>query len=160
MQQLEWVGVAVVGAALIGGTALAQVRGPQSAPGQRAGFRVVLDGYQEVPAVSSGASGHAALHVSPRGDSLEYELAYRGLEGNVLQAHIHLGRPGTNGGVMVFLCSNLGNGPAGTPACPGPNSGSVSGTVDAASVVGPGGQGIAAGEFERFSPGSAAGPPT
>jgi hypothetical protein len=45
------------------------------------------------------------------------------------------------------MVTNLGNGPVGTPACPGPTSGAVSGTVDAAAVVGPAGQGIAAGEF-------------
>jgi hypothetical protein len=145
MRKTIW--VAAFGAALVAGSALAQAQGPRNVPGQRAGFRVLLDGYQEVPAVSSEARGHAVLHVSPRGGSLDYEVAYEGLEGNVLQAHIHLGRPGTNGGIMVFLCSNLGNGPAGTPVCPGPRSGSVSGSVDAAGVVGPSGQGIAAGEF-------------
>jgi hypothetical protein len=51
-----------------------------------------------------------------------------------------------NGGIMVFLCSNLGNGPVGTAACP--PSGSVSGTITAANVVGAASaQGIAAGEF-------------
>ena len=48
---------------------------------------------------------------------------------------------------MIFLCTNLGNGPVGTPACRGPNDGDVSGTLEAAGVVGPGAQGIAAGEF-------------
>ena len=47
---------------------------------------------------------------------------------------------------MVFLCSNVGS-PVPTPACPGPNSGQVSGTLDADDVIGPSGQGIAAGEF-------------
>jgi hypothetical protein len=27
---------------------------------------------------------------------------------------------GTNGGIAVFLCANLGNGPAGTQLCPAP----------------------------------------
>ena len=29
----------------------------------------------------------------------------------------------------MFLCSNLGNGPAGTPTCPGTNPGEVSGVL-------------------------------
>jgi len=48
-------------------------------------------------------------------------------------------------GFSVFLCSNLGNGPAGTPKCP--QSGQVTGTITAAQVIGPEGQGISPGEF-------------
>ena len=49
----------------------------------------------------------------------------------------------------MFLCSNLGNGPAGTQPCPaGPAT--VTGTLTAADVVGPAAQGIAAGEFEEL----------
>lgn len=56
-----------------------------------------------------------------------------------------------NGGISVFLCSNLGNGPAGTQACPNP-SGSVRGTITAANVIGPAGQeGIGAGEFDKLA---------
>ena len=48
---------------------------------------------------------------------------------------------------MVFFCSNLRNGPAGTPACP-VNGGTVSGTLTAASVVGPVPQNVAVGDFD------------
>ena len=49
---------------------------------------------------------------------------------------------------MVFLCTNLGNGPIGTQACPGPSSGTVAGTITAADVVSSASnQGIAAGEL-------------
>jgi hypothetical protein len=47
---------------------------------------------------------------------------------------------------MVFFCSNLNNGPSGTPVCPIP-SGTVTGTINAASVVGPAAQGVMAGNF-------------
>jgi len=47
----------------------------------------------------------------------------------------------------VFLCSNLGNGPAGTQACP--PSGTITGTITPANVIGPTGQGISAGEFDE-----------
>ncbi|MFD1827627.1 MULTISPECIES: hypothetical protein [Mumia] len=41
----------------------------------------------------------------------------------------------------MFLCTNLGNGPAGTQTCP--QEGTVTGTIVAADVVGPASQGIA-----------------
>jgi glucose-1-phosphate thymidylyltransferase len=64
----------------------------------------------------------------------------------VLQAHIHFGQPGVNGGIVTLLCTNLGNGPAGTPLCPA--SGTVTGTISAATVVGAAAaQRIAAGEL-------------
>ena len=72
------------------------------------------------------------------------------LEGTVTQAHIHLGNRGVTGGIAIWLCGTAASpGPAGTPTCPGPNSGEVTGTVTAAEVVGPAGQGINPGEFEE-----------
>jgi hypothetical protein len=47
-----------------------------------------------------------------------------------------------NGGVAAFLCG----GPK--PACPA--SGTATGTITAADVIGPGGQGIAAGQFAEL----------
>ena len=85
------------------------------------------------------------------GDSIEYELSYEDLQGSITQAHIHFGQPGLSGGIAAWLCGTAAlPGPAGTPVCPGPNSGTVSGTITAAQVIGPGGQGIAAGEFEEL----------
>ena len=51
-------------------------------------------------------------------DEIAYRLSYSALTGNVTQAHIHFGQAAVNGGISAFLCSNLGNGPAGTQACP------------------------------------------
>jgi hypothetical protein len=61
-----------------------------------------------------------------------------------LAAHIHLGQRDVNGGVSVFFCG----GPT-TPACT-PGSGSFSGTFTATDVIGPVGQGIAAGELSEL----------
>ena len=107
-----------------------------------------LIGYQENPDVSSAATGSFEVRIDDAAQTLEYELGYSGLEGSVLQAHIHFGKRAVNGGISVFLCSNLGNGPVGTPACP--QSGSVERTVGAADVIGPAGQGISAGEFAEL----------
>ena len=120
-------------------------------------FRESLTGYEEVPTLSTPANGEFKARVSRFSDKLEYRLSYRDFESNVTQAHIHLGAEHTNGGVSVFLCSNLPNPPAGTPACP-TRSGTVSGTLEPEDVVGPGGvvgppstgQGIEPGEFDEL----------
>lgn len=101
-----------------------------------------LTGYEEVPAVSSTGTGEFLARIADDESSIDYTLSYRDLEGtSTAAAHIHLGQPGVNGGVIAFLC-----GGGGKPACP-PVSGSVSGTITAADVIGPAGQGIAAGEL-------------
>jgi len=122
---------------------------PALAQGKLA-FKANLDGYQEVPAVSTSGTGAFSIDVNAAESSANYELSYAGLTGAaVLFAHVHLGRPATNGGVMVFLCSNVGA-PVPTPACPGPAGGTVTGTLTAADVIGPSGQGVAPGEFAEF----------
>lgn len=104
-------------------------------------------GYLEVPALSSAASGSFEARIA--GDELHYRLSYAGLEGTVTQAHIHFGQRSVNGGISVWLCGTAAlPGPAGTPTCP--ESGTVTRTVGPADVVGPAGQGIAAGEFEEL----------
>jgi hypothetical protein len=108
-----------------------------------------LRGFDEVPAVSSFGNGTFEATLSDDLTELTYELTYSGLSGTVTQAHIHLAQPNVNGGIMVFLCSNLGNGPAGTPECP--EEGSVSRTVSAADIIaGANAQGVPAGNFFRF----------
>jgi hypothetical protein len=109
---------------------------------------VHLSGFQEVPAVSTTGEGTFRARFSADGTSIRYRLDYAGLTTGAAQAHIHFGQSGVNGGISAFLCSNLGNGPAGTQACP--ESGTVTGTIAAADVVGPTAQGIAAGEFEEL----------
>ena len=61
----------------------------------------------------------------------------------------HFGQRDVNGGVSVFLCSNLASAPAGTPACPAAPA-RISGTFTAADVIGPADQGISAGEFDEL----------
>ena len=93
------------------------------------------------------ASSSARVRTSS--EEIRYELSYAHLTGAVQQAHIHLGQRAVNGGITVFLCSNLGNGPAGTQACPAAPA-KISGTIRPADVVGPEAQGIAPGEFEEL----------
>lgn len=104
-------------------------------------FKATLDGLAEVPSVSSTGAGEFRAAIA-EGGTIRFRLDYAGLEGTVSAAHIHLGRAGTNGGVIAFLC-----GGGGKPACP--QEGTVEGTIAAADVTGPAGQGLAAGEIEE-----------
>lgn len=113
-------------------------------------LRATLRGIEEAPSISSTGRGTFRGTISEEATSLTYTLSYEDLEGDVQQAHIHLGQKSVSGGIAVFLCTNLGNGPAGTPECPGPRSGTVSGTVTGAQIVGPTGQGLAPGEFAEL----------
>lgn len=113
-------------------------------------LKATLKGFEEAPSVSSTGRGSFRATISEDGTALTYTVSYEDLEGDVLQSHIHLGQRAASGGIAVFLCSNLGNGPAGTPLCPGPRSGTVSGTVTGADIVGPSGQGLTTGEFAEL----------
>lgn len=110
-----------------------------------------LGGFQEVPAVSTSGHGAFRARIGEGGGSVEYRLGYDGLEGTVTQAHIHFGQKGVNGGIAVWLCSNLPSPPtpAGVQPCPVPPA-LVEGVFTAADVVGPSGQGLSAGEFEEL----------
>lgn len=106
-------------------------------------FRAILDGYQEVPAVSSTGSGRFVMRIVDE-DTIDYTLIYNDLEGTTTTAsHVHLGQKDVNGGVMFFIC-----GGGGRPDCT-PTSGRYSGSVTAADILGPAGQGIAEREFEE-----------
>ena len=91
--------------------------------------------------VGTGAFG-AVLDASET--SLAFQLHYRDLVGgDVIGAHIHLGRSAITGGIMIHFC-----GTGGKPACPSsPNV--VSGTVTAADVVAVTAQGVVAGDFSQ-----------
>lgn len=119
---------------------------PASAQDGTHEFFVHLKGWEEVPAVSTNGTGRfAGTHDD---DAIDFELRYVRLSSAVTQAHIHFGQESVNGGIAAFLCSNLGNAPAGTPTCPVPGA-VLEGSITAATVVGPAGQGIGPGEFEE-----------
>jgi hypothetical protein len=114
-------------------------------------FSARLTGFEEVPAVSTGASGKFDAKVRVWEGQLQYRLSYRDLEGSVTQAHIHFGQPAVNGGITVWLCTTpaVTGAPAGTQTCPA-SPATITGTADAGDVVGPAAQGIAPGEFDEL----------
>lgn len=112
--------------------------------GRNGEFRASLNGYNERP-LSISTRGHGDFQARLTSASmLQYSLTISDLEGGVASAaHIHLGQRAVAGGVIAFLC-----GGGGKPACP--VSGTVTGTITPADVIGPAGQGIAAGEFAEL----------
>jgi hypothetical protein len=137
--------IASIGAVAAGGAAVAQ-EGVSGHSG-RSSFHAVLSGYQEVPAVSTSASGDFKARL--KSGVVQWRLTYRDLEGAVQQAHVHFGQPAVNGGVSAFLCSNLAGAPTGVQRCPAPPA-TITGTIAADDVVGPADQGIAPGELDEL----------
>ncbi len=111
------------------------------------GFKATLIGFEETPSESTPGHGNIRLRVTNGGTVIHYRLHYEDFEaaeGNTLFAHIHFGQRGVAGGVSAFLCGG-GDKPACTPL-----QGTFEGDIDAADVVGPSGQGIAAGEMAEL----------
>ena len=134
---------AVIGGSLLVALAFGSLALAKNDKGGKA--RATLSGYDETPSVSTLARGKFRAEIDRDGDTIEYELRYEGIEGGTANvAHIHLGQRHTAGGVSAFLC-----GGGDKPACPTPG-GTVEGTIDAADVVGPAGQGIAAGQLSEL----------
>jgi hypothetical protein len=141
--------VAVIGVAGFTAAATAGDRGRD--------FETDMTGFEEVPSVSTTGGGQVDAAVNRAGTELRYTLRYRNLEGAVQQSHIHFGQEGVNGGIVVFLCTNLGNGPAGrtVPPCPPPPA-TVEGVLTAddvstsAASAAARTQGIAEGEFAEL----------
>jgi hypothetical protein len=106
-----------------------------------------LTGYQEVVGpgpISTVGMGTFEARLNSAGTEISYTLTYTDLEGGAVSAaHIHFGQRAVGGGVIAFLC-----GGGGKPACPA-SPGTVEGTIVAANVVGPAGQGIAPGQFDE-----------
>jgi CHRD domain-containing protein len=129
-------------------------------------FFARLNGFQEVGGVGAGqtgairSNGTGTLHLDldANAGKATFTLTYSDLGSpsttatrTVTQAHIHFGKRHVGGGILVFFCTNLGNGPVGivTPPCP-PNAGTVTGTFTSASVVAIAGQNVTAGDFDAL----------
>ena len=98
-------------------------------------LRANLSGYEEVPTLSSSGSARFVASISKDETEVRWKLSYANLESEVTQSHIHFSAPGMSGPVVVFLCTNLGNGPTGTQMCPAAPA-TISGTFTAADVLG------------------------
>jgi CHRD domain len=125
MRRLRLVGFMLVALLAMVGTAIAVNRH----------FHTHTSGGQEVPARATLAQGEAQFHLSEDGTELHYKLIAANIE-NVFQAHIHMGAPGVNGSIVVWLFPS-------TAPVPGPLGGGrtdgvlAEGTITAANLVGP-----------------------
>jgi hypothetical protein len=106
-------------------------------------------GAGETGAILTDGTGTVQIDLDKKSQTANYTITYSGLTSKVLQAHIHFGKVHVAGGIMVFFCTNLGNGPLGTPACP-ENGGTVTGMWTAASVVAIPGQHVTVGDFDAL----------
>ncbi len=122
--------------------------------GQRR-FREFLNGLKEAPAViSTTGTGTFRATISQDESEIDYALTFQDLEGDVRQAHIHIGHPQNAGGIVLWLCDSAVNpAPPRTPPTPhcasalSAQAGSVMGTLTASDVQTQAANGIAPGEF-------------
>jgi hypothetical protein len=105
-------------------------------------LRAELRGLNEVPPTTSQGSASLRAQLDEEAQTIDFTIDYADLTVAPSVAHIHFGPTKVNGGVMVFFC-----GGGGKPACPTTTTGTLSGTIAAADVLGPAAQGVTAGDF-------------
>src|SRR6266852_2486222 len=104
-------------------------------------LRATLRGDNETPPTNSKATADFKATQNADG-TFSFTLTFSGLSANLAASHLHFAPRHVNGGVMIFICGGDSQ-----PVCPAATSGTITGTFGAANVVGPTGQGIAAGDF-------------
>ncbi|HEV8344165.1 MAG TPA: CHRD domain-containing protein [Candidatus Binatia bacterium] len=99
-----------------------------------------VTGFEEVPVVSTFASGEFEARISRDEQSIDFLLRYRGLQGTVQQAHIHVAQLSVNGSIVIWLCQTSAAflDPTGlADQCPAgkETEAVVTGTITAANVI-------------------------
>jgi CHRD domain len=113
-------------------------------------FGAIFSGLNEVPPVLSQGQGTLKMTLNTQLQSVTYTLTFSGLSATVVQSLIHFARARDIGGAFLFLCTNLGNGPPGTPACPA-GGGTVTGMITPAMVIAIGSQNFPVGDFAALT---------
>jgi hypothetical protein len=121
-------------------------------------FREFLNGFKEAPnPIATTATGTFKAKIS-RDDpaTIDYVLAFQNLEGDVRQAHIHIGHSQTSGGIVLWLCETSFNPSpsATTPDCTADDvgnfrAGKVTGTLTMDDMLAAATNGVAAGEWQE-----------
>jgi hypothetical protein len=114
-------------------------------------FSEFLNGLKEAPAiVSTTGNGTFRATINRDETEIQYVLTFRDLEGDVRQAHIHIGHPQNSGGIVLWLCDSAANPSpsATTPDCTVDDplnlrAGRVTGTLTADDVQNVAANGIA-----------------
>jgi hypothetical protein len=118
-----------------------ELSGADDDQGKGPNVKAFLNGYQEVPSISTHGKGSFSAKLKDP-NTLEYTLSFSDLEGPATEAHIHFGQFSVQGAVIANLC-----GDGIKPACtPGQDT---IGTITAADILDLPTQGIEAGNFEK-----------
>ena len=120
-----------------------------AAPAQQVRQAERLRGGNENPPVITDGLGRFRAELLP--DRISFRLRYDIATelSDVQQAHLHVANPGNNGGIVVFLCSNLGNSPDGVTARDCPLSpGVVEGDIVATDVLADAEGSVVAGDLD------------
>jgi hypothetical protein len=83
-------------------------------------FRESLNGLKEATTVvSTTGTGTFRAVINKEETEIHYALTFKDLEGDVRQAHIHIGWPQNQGGIVLWLCDTTANPSptANTPDC-------------------------------------------
>jgi hypothetical protein len=111
-------------------TVLALVTGcPVPPPAPATEFRAQLSGANEVPPVTTAATGAFEAEIVNNDQAIEFRLEAQNIV-NVTAAHIHVGGATVNGPVILFLFDATTDGPFTSP---------VTGTLTAADLIPAGG---------------------
>ena len=81
-------------------------------------YKATLDGSQQSPPVTTKGKGTATFTFDTAKKKLSWNVKYSGLSGPATAAHIHAGRPGRSGAVLIPLCAPCRTGATGTVAVP------------------------------------------
>jgi hypothetical protein len=96
-------------------------------PSEATSFTATLSGANEVPAVTTTATGSATLSVS--GTAITYTVNVTDLQNDALVAHIHVAAAGANGPVRLNLCGTGTPEPACSTAPTGVLATGTNGTI-------------------------------
>lgn len=91
-------------------------------------FNATLEGSQQVPPVNTTARGQAVIKFLENKNAVSYRLSLRNIQ-RMFQAHIHMGRRGTNGPVIAPMF----NGSPGISV----NQANIMGTITQSELTGP-----------------------
>ena len=122
-------------------TLAASLLAAPAAHSQAERFSTNLVGANEVPPINTAGSGKFRMKIE--GSDISFTLSFSNLSSALTMAHLHFAPTKVAGGVMIFLC-----GGGGQPDCPADTSGTITGTITSANVVGPTTQGIDVGDLD------------
>jgi len=124
-------------------------------------FNEFLNGFQEASAiVATTATGTFKATINRDETEINYVLTFKELEGDIRQAHIHIGHPQNQGNIVLWLCETEQNPnpntTAPTPSCleddpSNQRSGRVTGTLTAVDIIVQTANGVDAATPEEFA---------